>query len=88
MPKSDWIAAADTPPTLLPPPPSDRRVPPDEVVPAFTYWRRRLLSSTYVGYATFYLLRKNLSTAFPGMTGVLDILSFFSPYWVFGLSSG
>lgn len=71
MPKRDWIQTADAPPTLLPPAPSAYRVPAGEVVSAFSYWRWRLLISTYIGYATFYLLRKNLSTAFPAMEGVV-----------------
>src|SRR5262245_61931538 len=32
-----------------------------------TYWQRRILISTIVGYALYYFVRKNLSVAMPAM---------------------
>jgi phosphoglycerate transporter family protein len=69
-----WMAPANAPVTSMqPPPPSDYRVPPEDVMTAFGYWRKRLLWSTYLGYAVFYLLRKNLSIALPVMQHALGI---------------
>src|SRR5262245_28339461 len=40
---------------------------PVEIANQSQYWRRRILIGTIVGYAVFYLVRKNLSTAMPVM---------------------
>ena len=39
----------------------------------FRYWQKRVLFSTIVGYATFYLVRKNLSVAMPALQSSLGI---------------
>jgi len=39
----------------------------------FKYWQNRILQGTIVGYAIFYLVRKNLSMAMPGLQADLDI---------------
>lgn len=39
----------------------------------FGYWQKRVLISTIIGYATFYLVRKNLSIAMPVMQTSLGI---------------
>lgn len=39
----------------------------------YRYWRRRILYSSLVGYALFYLVRKNLSVAMPAMEADLGI---------------
>ena len=31
------------------------------------YWQRRILTSTIIGYALYYFVRKNLSVAMPAM---------------------
>jgi len=73
----DWkthLEPARAPVTsLAPPAPSTHRVPHEHVREVFGYWRRRLLWSTYLGYAIFYLLRKNLSIALPVMQRSLGI---------------
>ncbi len=49
----------------------------NEVAPAppadFKYWQSRILGSTIVGYALYYLVRKNLSVAMPAMEETLGI---------------
>jgi OPA family glycerol-3-phosphate transporter-like MFS transporter/OPA family sugar phosphate sensor protein UhpC-like MFS transporter len=39
----------------------------------FKYWQNRILLGTIVGYAVFYLVRKNLSMAMPGLQADLGI---------------
>jgi OPA family glycerol-3-phosphate transporter-like MFS transporter/OPA family sugar phosphate sensor protein UhpC-like MFS transporter len=46
---------------------------PVEIARQSRYWRRRILIGTMVGYAAFYLVRKNLSTAMPMMEEQLGI---------------
>ena len=46
---------------------------PTEIREKSRYWRRRILIGTIVGYAVFYLVRKNLSTAMPVMEKSLGI---------------
>src|SRR3954464_16003322 len=46
---------------------------PDQVQNAFRRWRTRILLSTIIGYATFYLVRKNLGIAMPLMEKELGI---------------
>ena len=67
------LAPAKAPATLAPPPAVRYRVPAGQMPETFTYWRWRLLSSTYVGYAVFYFLRNNLSIALPDMGPALGI---------------
>ena len=38
------------------------------------YWERRMIVATIIGYATFYLVRKNLSMAMPVMEKSLGIM--------------
>ncbi|MBT9585876.1 MFS transporter [bacterium] len=67
------LAPAHAPATLTPPATSAYRVPDQQVVETFGYWRRRQLWSTYLGYAIFYCLRKNLSIALPVMSKATGI---------------
>src|SRR3989454_5940714 len=43
----------------------------DTVARKYRYWQKRVLLSSIVGYATFYLVRKNLSIAMPVMQSSL-----------------
>ena len=45
----------------------------DETVRQVYYWRRRILYSTMIGYAIFYIVRKNISLAMPAMEETLGI---------------
>ena len=58
---------------LFAPPPAAPEVEESQVAPRYEYWRWRLLYSTFVGYAVFYFVRKNLSSAFPLMEKDLGI---------------
>ena len=40
---------------------------PAEIARQFSSWRNRILVSSIIGYATFYLVRKNLPIAMPVM---------------------
>lgn len=40
---------------------------PKKVKEMYQYWRWRMCYASFIGYATFYLLRKNISTAMPAM---------------------
>ena len=44
-----------------------KRMTTSEVDAAYSYWRFRLLYATYIGYATFYLTRKNIAFVLPAM---------------------
>ncbi|MBS2033773.1 MFS transporter [bacterium] len=55
------------------PPPAAVPVPPEEVPGKYEYWRTRQLYATFVGYAIFYFVRKNLSCAMPLMEKQLGI---------------
>ncbi len=57
---------------LSPPPPAPP-VSPEAVRPMFRYWRLRLLMSTFVGYAVYYIARKNMPAAMKVMGGDLGI---------------
>jgi phosphoglycerate transporter family protein len=46
---------------------------PAQVKAGHRYWQRRVLVATIIGYATFYLVRKNLSIAMPVMEKTLGI---------------
>lgn len=71
---STVLAPAQAPVTSLAPPgPSSYRVPRTQVIEVFSYWRKRLLWSTYIGYAVYYMTRKNLSIALPVMKEALGI---------------
>src|SRR5436189_5153257 len=39
----------------------------------FRYWQRRILLTSLVGYAFFYLVRKNISFAMPGIKAELGL---------------
>ncbi len=67
------LSPADVPATLAPPPATAYRVPPAQMTETFAYWRSRLLWSTYVGYAVFYILRNPLQIALPVMGPALNI---------------
>lgn len=67
------LAPAKAPATLAPPQAVSYRVPAGQMPETFSYWRKRLLWSTYTGYAVFYFLRNNLSIALPVMGPALGI---------------
>ncbi len=46
---------------------------PEQLQSTYRYWRIRIMSTTIVGYALFYFVRKNLSLAMPGMEADLGI---------------
>src|SRR5437762_8518885 len=46
---------------------------PSDIARGFAYWRPRILTATIVGYAVFYLVRKNLGIAMPVMSRQLGI---------------
>ncbi|PTX90987.1 MFS transporter [Opitutus sp. ER46] len=46
---------------------------PREIGAQYRYWQRRILITSLIGYASFYLVRKNLSAAMPAMAGDLGI---------------
>lgn len=58
---------------LFAPPPPAPPVPAGEVAAKYEYWRNRQLYATFVGYAVFYFVRKNLSCAMPLMEKDLGI---------------
>lgn len=58
---------------FLEPPPPAPPLPPEAVRPRFRYWRARLLSSTFIGYAVYYIVRKNIPVAMKAMGEDLGI---------------
>lgn len=62
-------------PNWLAPPPPGEPVPRDQVSERYRYWRHRQLSSTYIGYVTYYCLRKNIPVALPLIKSQLGITS-------------
>ena len=46
---------------------------PDQIRKTYSYWRTRSLYSTFVGYAIYYICRKNLSAATPAMIAELGL---------------
>lgn len=58
---------------LFAPPPPAPPVPADQVASTYRYWRNRQLYSTFIGYAIFYFVRKNMSCAMPLMEKELHI---------------
>jgi len=44
-----------------------------EIDQAYRYWRMHLLYATYIGYATFYLTRKNIAFILPAMMSDLHL---------------
>jgi phosphoglycerate transporter family protein len=46
---------------------------PARIKAQYQYWQRRVLVATIIGYATFYLVRKNLSVAMPALGKDLHI---------------
>lgn len=68
------VAEREAPPSgFLAPPPPAPPVSPEAVRPLFRYWRLRLLSSTFLGYAVFYIARKNMPAAMKAMGDELHI---------------
>lgn len=60
--------------TLLKPAPAiDRIGDPAEIQHRYSYWRGRILSASLIGYAIFYLVRKNLPVAMPAMERALGV---------------
>lgn len=55
------------------PPAPVEPLPPEAVRPRFRYWRARLLSSTFIGYAVYYIVRKNIPVAMKAMGDDLGI---------------
>ncbi len=53
------------------PPPHVPRRTPEEVARSYPWYRWRALEATFLGYATFYLVRNNLSIVAKDMEGVL-----------------
>ena len=45
----------------------------EDTVNTFKKWQRRTILITMIGYAAFYLVRKNFSLAMPGMTAEYGI---------------
>lgn len=58
---------------LRPAPPAGRKVPAAEVTEQYHYWRWRILYASLIGYALFYMVRKNLSMAMPMMEKDLGV---------------
>src|SRR5215472_11838493 len=59
---------------FAPSPPAAVRVSdPDAIRAGFKSWQARVLFASIVGYATFYLVRKNLPVAMPAMEQYLHI---------------
>ncbi len=56
-----------------PPPPAEKAVPPERIPGEFKKRRAGVMAVTIIGYATFYLVRKNLSVAMPSMEKDLGI---------------
>jgi OPA family glycerol-3-phosphate transporter-like MFS transporter/OPA family sugar phosphate sensor protein UhpC-like MFS transporter len=54
-------------------PPAPPSIADPTVASRFRYWQYRTLIATMFGYAAFYLVRKNLSFAMPGMQDDLGI---------------
>jgi phosphoglycerate transporter family protein len=50
---------------LLSPPPDAPSLPAPQVASTYRYWRQRQLYSTFIGYAMFYFVRKNIPIALP-----------------------
>lgn len=59
--------------TLFKPPPPIERLPEDKIAPVYEHWRLRHLYSTFIGYAVFYFVRKNIPVAMPLLTRDLNI---------------
>jgi len=51
----------------------------------FRYWQRRILITSLVGYAFFYLVRKNLSFAMPGIKAQLGLSKAELGFYLFTL---
>ena len=58
---------------FTPPPDAEMITSPDEIKTQYKYWRTRQLYSTFIGYAVFYFVRKNIPLALPVMEKVLGI---------------
>lgn len=85
MPKSENENAAPAPEPAAPsdllarfvrflePPPPAASVAQEQMRPSFRYWRLRLMSSTFIGYAVYYVVRKNIPVAMKAMGDDLGI---------------
>jgi sugar phosphate permease len=58
---------------LKPAPVATKAVAPEDVGTRYRYWRGRILYASLIGYALFYLVRKNLPVAMPEMEHALGI---------------
>ena len=58
---------------FTPPPDAEMITDPDKVKSQYKYWRTRQLYSTFIGYAVFYFVRKNIPLALPVMENTLGI---------------
>lgn len=68
------VAEKDAPSAgWLDPPPPAPPVAPEAMRPLYRYWRLRLLLGTFIGYAVYYIARKNMSAAMKVMGADLHI---------------
>jgi OPA family glycerol-3-phosphate transporter-like MFS transporter len=51
--------------SLLQPSPPAPRLPADRITPAYRRLRRQVFSGIFIGYAAYYLVRKNFALAIP-----------------------
>jgi phosphoglycerate transporter family protein len=65
---SRWLKAFEPAPAIAP-----VATEPGEIEAAYRQWRRRVLLTSIIGYATFYFVRKNLGIAMPVMEAELGI---------------
>ncbi|MFH0799419.1 MAG: MFS transporter [Pseudomonadota bacterium] len=52
----------------MPPAAAEKITDPQKVASMYRYWRWRTCYASFVGYAVFYLMRKNISTVLPAMS--------------------
>lgn len=53
--------------------PAIPRLPDDQIASAFRSYRRQVFIAVYLGYAFFYLIRKNIAIALPSLMAQLDL---------------
>ncbi|MDR0348053.1 MAG: MFS transporter [Tannerella sp.] len=58
---------------VLSPPPHRERLPEDKIKPVYTRYRWQVFLGVFVGYAAFYLVRKNFSLAMPLLEETMGI---------------
>lgn len=51
----------------MPPSAAEKVTDPKKVASMYHYWRWRMCYASFIGYAVFYLMRKNISTALPAI---------------------